>query len=187
MKRKIPMQLKLLIVAAVCCIGCGDDSGSAPKELQPAARKGSEVIFVGGVLTVDGVDFEFPCKLQKLTDVLGAPDRTSELANTIYTWDDLGFLAYCRPKQDDVHNVTIDFVTQEFDFSPQKGFSGRVTLKNGDVNSTTTTDGLIAAGLQQDEILPFHYSTDDGRYSIIAEVGNGMMQSVSISVSHDGE
>ncbi len=80
-------------------------------------------------VALNGTQVDFPVPSNELLSILGNPNRTSNLANKIYTWDRLGITAYAKGK--DPEMVTeVQLITQKepFPFSPKEEFSGTINL-----------------------------------------------------------
>src|SRR5262249_16268856 len=81
-----------------------------------------------------------------LTELLGPPSRTSELANTIDTWDDLGIYSYRKPGESLVTSINVAVSWGANDFSPHSRFAGSVHLPGGTIDLASTRDELRAIG-----------------------------------------
>lgn len=59
--------------------------------------------------------------------LLGKPDRISSLANTIWTYDDLGLYLYFNPQEQFIQ-VSIQYEHTDYDFSPKHTFTGKLKI-----------------------------------------------------------
>jgi cell wall assembly regulator SMI1 len=78
---------------------------------------------------INQVKLSFPLQLEKLMNVLGDYRHTSGLQNNIFTWDNLGILAY---SQDGIvaENITINLKQKDYQFSPKCIFNGLFLIEN---------------------------------------------------------
>lgn len=67
----------------------------------------------------------FPIPINILTDVLGASRHVTLEHNTVYTWDDLGLMAYSKNGQV-VEGIVLALQPQRYEFSPKQMFSGNI-------------------------------------------------------------
>jgi len=63
-----------------------------------------------------------------IEDILGTPDRISLKFNTIWTYDKLGIRVYIEPNSGKVTSISLDFVKEDYDFSPKNPFSGEMKI-----------------------------------------------------------
>src|SRR5262245_60861580 len=78
---------------AIFACGAGATKGEEAK-LKPADLK---IAINGNKFHLQGKDLDMPFELVELEKLLGESDRESKLLNWIYTWDELGLIAYCKP------------------------------------------------------------------------------------------
>ncbi|MEH6704750.1 MAG: hypothetical protein V7691_08130 [Galbibacter orientalis] len=78
---------------------------------------------------------EFPVSLDVLKDHLTKNYRTlKKKNNTIFTWDDLGILAYSKSGEL-IESIIIELQLETYDFSPKKAFSGIFHYNNQEIIS----------------------------------------------------
>jgi len=143
----------------------------------------NDIAFTNRVLTVHGATLALPTSLQSLTEIIGEPNRTSNKANIVYIWDDLGIVAYKNPAADKLHSIAVQFLNQGFDFSPNTNFTGKIILANGIVDSNSTVADLQSVGLDRDADLPFLYVSHQPPYTVIVEAPDSI-QGLSIDWSN---
>ncbi|MFD0861428.1 DUF6892 domain-containing protein [Sungkyunkwania multivorans] len=73
---------------------------------------------------------QFPIDIRVLENVLSAPKRAvKKKYNTIYTWDELGVLAYSKNGKA-IESLVLELKEENFDFSPQEIFKGAFFLND---------------------------------------------------------
>jgi len=77
-----------------------------------------------------------------LKDIFGNPDRITLKHNIIWTYDELGFMIYIKPKTLKILNITINFKKETYDFSPKEKFNGTLIIFGSAVTEYTTASGL---------------------------------------------
>lgn len=95
-----------------------------------------------------GKRIRLPVSVPTLKAVLGPPDRSVALANTIYTWDDLGITAYEKPGSGMVSSIAFNFRPESFEFSPASGFD-RLVLNGVTLTRSSKPADLAAAGCRE--------------------------------------
>jgi hypothetical protein len=171
----LPVLLGLMILALA---GCEMSS--------PPAKKVAAVPPPPGVTSMTAEGFSFggkqialPATIAQLKDVLGEPDRIVEKANRILVWDGRGIYAYCQPDRDEIHDISIAFKKQGFDFDPQNPFTGTVDVGGTLVSANTTLAELRSAGFTGDPDLSLEKQLGD-RF-VLAEV-DGTVVGLSYSL-----
>jgi hypothetical protein len=81
-----------------------------------------------GLVFIDGNRINRTTKLSEYQAILGKPDRTTALKNTIHTYDNLGIRLYQRPGEDTVLSISLDFAQSRYEFSPKIPFKGAFKL-----------------------------------------------------------
>ena len=75
--------------------------------------------------TINENPISFPIPFETLQQILGDLCRKKVTkSNTIYTWDDLGILAYSKDGKL-VETLSIDLILEKYKFSPKKNFQGK--------------------------------------------------------------
>lgn len=77
----------------------------------------------GGIF-IEGKPVTRNATLSDYEAILGKPDRTTHLKNTIYAYDELGILLYKKPEEASIISISIDFIKSDHAFSPKKLFKG---------------------------------------------------------------
>jgi hypothetical protein len=72
---------------------------------------------------------------------MGEPDRQSNSAK-IWTYDDFGMCIYFQSEKDIITEISINFTRHSYDFSPNKKFSGELSLFDVKINRETTLKEL---------------------------------------------
>ncbi|WP_299250750.1 hypothetical protein [uncultured Cytophaga sp.] len=84
---------------------------------------------------INNVSFTFPIEIEKLRSVLVEADRVNILKNnSIYTWDELGILAYSKDGNN-IESLCVEFQVKNYAFSPKNKFSGTFNLDNKEIRS----------------------------------------------------
>jgi len=94
---------------------------------------------------------EFPIRLDQLVSQIGKNQRESnKICNDVYTWDDIGLLAYCRSGQRLVHCLSIYTrnYSRESDYFPKSFHIGQITTPLIAISEDTTQDDLLDAGFK---------------------------------------
>jgi hypothetical protein len=119
----------------------------------PPAKKVAAVPPPPGVTSMTAEGFSFggkqvalPATTAQLKELLGEPDRIVEKVNRILVWDGRGIYAYCRTDRDEIHDISIAFKKQGFDFDPQNTFPGSVDVGGTTISGSTKLAELQAAG-----------------------------------------
>ncbi|GAA4237923.1 hypothetical protein GCM10022291_26400 [Postechiella marina] len=74
--------------------------------------------------SINDVPFSFPIEIKLLSKVLSATKRkTKTKYNTIYTWDELGILAYSKNGKS-IESLTLELKKEDFKFSSKNKFQG---------------------------------------------------------------
>jgi cell wall assembly regulator SMI1 len=92
-----------------------------------------EIQITDSSFLINQVTFRFPVLIKDLSAVLGEARKTVTKYNTIYTWDEAGFLIYSK---DDmfVGSLHIDLNLNKYAFSPRVAFTGSCRLNGIDAS-----------------------------------------------------
>ncbi|SFJ32060.1 DUF6892 domain-containing protein [Olleya namhaensis] len=83
---------------------------------------------------INAVSITFPVAINSLKDCLKANFRqTNTKNNTLFTWDDLGIIAYSE-NGELVDSLTLELEPEAYDFSPKSIFSGTFYFKDEDIS-----------------------------------------------------
>jgi cell wall assembly regulator SMI1 len=74
---------------------------------------------------INNIDFSFPIGIQSLKSCLGDCRSVKTQHNTIYIWDDFGFLAYSKNGQL-IESLMLNLQAKNYSFSPKRLFSGKI-------------------------------------------------------------
>jgi cell wall assembly regulator SMI1 len=74
---------------------------------------------------INNMDFSFPIEIQSLKNCLGNCRLVKTPHNTIYIWDDFGFLAYSKNGQL-IESLVLHLQAHNYKFSPKRLFSGKI-------------------------------------------------------------
>jgi cell wall assembly regulator SMI1 len=80
---------------------------------------------------INDVEFSFPINIIALKKLLGEPRNVSLKHNNVYTWDNLGLLAYSKDGTQ-VETLMLNLTLAEYQFSPTNVFSGQLLLNGED-------------------------------------------------------
>lgn len=82
---------------------------------------------------INGVSLGFPMGIESLKKIFNSNNRkTTAKYNTIYTWDDLGILAYSQDGKS-VDSLSILLELDDFKFNPKNSFSGKFSFNEEDI------------------------------------------------------
>lgn len=119
----------------------GNDSSSSSsvsEEVTPDAN--IEFALKNRTLFINGKQIASPWDLQTVIRAIGNYDRTSSLANTIYTYDSKGILIYESPNSSKVNEINIGWVKETYDFSAKATFSGVFMIDGVRYSDSSTID-----------------------------------------------
>lgn len=130
------------------------------------------IFFSSTGLQINATDITFPLTINTLETCLDANYRTiKKKSNTIFTWDELGILAYSK-NGNQIESFTLQFNLEHYDFIPQNIFTGifqfnnqdgieyyrshksqRVRLYDGDESGALISNEISASFLTDDDIV----------------------------------
>jgi len=89
---------------------------------------------------------KLPIAENSLRTILGNPDRTTNKANLISTWDKLGVIAYQSIAGEKFSEIAIilDVKQNKFDFTPAQAFSGNLFVDGAAVMASSTRSSINA-------------------------------------------
>ncbi len=118
--------------------------------------------------TINDTSLNFPIEIEILDEILLVPKRTvKKKHNTIYTWDDLGILAYSKNGQV-VESLLLELKKRDFDFSPKDIFKGQFYFDN-------------------EEVITYYKTNKDKRVKLFDGDSNGALVLNNISVWFDSD
>lgn len=118
--------------------------------------------------TINDSSLSFPIEIEILDKILLAPKRTAKKKhNTIYTWDDLGIIAYSKNGQV-VESLLLELKKGDFDFSPKDIFKGQFYFDN-------------------EEVITYYKTNKDKRVKLFDGDSNGALVLNNISVWFDSD
>ncbi|UII31908.1 SMI1/KNR4 family protein [Fulvivirga ulvae] len=83
---------------------------------------------------INGETLTFPVRVEQLKDLLGECRHFKAKYNNIFTWDDLGIVAYSKEgKMSEGLQVSLE--QQEYKFSPKQVFQGQLLFKGEEIIS----------------------------------------------------
>ena len=126
-----------------------------------------------------------------LFDILGQPDRTTGLANTISTWDDLGVTAYFDNTKGELGTLGIIWSPGQYELSPKRGYPGTLVLNGIEVTSETTIAQVNDAAKGQKFAKVFNdvqwqkceYKSTTDHVDLTAPSGGGGLALKALSIS----
>ena len=132
------------------------------------------IVFKDRQLILRGKTLLFPFRLAELVAILGPCDRQWKRENILSTWDQAGIVVYEEFPNAPVISLSLSFQAKDHPFSPTCPFSGTIRFGGVELSAQSICEDLIAAGLQQDGLLPFLYIADIDELEIIAEYRDGL-------------
>jgi hypothetical protein len=136
------------VVLVIC--GCDKPAPNSKTSKAPPPPPGSGVHITDAGISLDGKQLTLPATTAQLTEILGQPDRTLDLANKIFVWDQRGIYAYCKKDRDEIHDISFAFQKQDFDFAPSTNYAGSINVAGTPVSPATTDAELKQAGFTLD-------------------------------------
>lgn len=126
---------------------------------------------------LNGTEMSFPLEVQQLKALLGEARHVSKKYNHIYTWDNLGLLAYSKDGvvAEDLH---LDHITDYMDFSPAMVFTGAFTINGLDYRAYFDKYKQSARKVNK---LDEGGTLTIGDFDVYVDVENGIVKSFSIS------
>lgn len=115
-----------LLLGLLICSWAALASGAAPTNTVEVRR---------GTVFINGTRVSRTTRLAEYQKILGKPDRVTALQNIIHTYDTLGIRLYQPPGQENVVNISLDFMKQPFAFSPTNSFAGVFTVNGAALRS----------------------------------------------------
>ena len=88
-------------------------------------------------ILINGQSIELPVKKEKIFELLGQPTRVSNLANTIYTWDENGLFAYEGPESGQIFSFAICLNRFDAGHWPRSLFTGRLIIDEAPITKTS--------------------------------------------------
>lgn len=132
----------------------------------------STFTFAEGSLGLDGRSIPFPCPEDALFDLLGPPSRRESHGSLHAVWDELGVVSYVGrhgKRNDLVTSLTVHIQPRGAWFSPATCFRGDIVLPSGTLNPDSTPEDIRAAGLRTPMGLGDSWSSNLGRFVLLAE------------------
>ncbi|WP_298540897.1 hypothetical protein [uncultured Aquimarina sp.] len=82
--------------------------------------------------TINNVSIVLPIHIKRLEEILNSSLRSvTKKYNTIYTWDNLGILAYSK-NGEIVESLLLSLKAEDFDFSTKQSFKGQFNINSED-------------------------------------------------------
>lgn len=153
------MKLKLIFIAVICVLSSSFTNAQnieaittdgkkvilrPDKTWEYAQSKPINISFQNEEININNTKFTLPIEREKLFAILGQPSRRSPLANTIYTWDDTGVIAYEKPSQSIIFCLAfiLDNTTMDDVFTPKLPFKGNLIIDGARINSNSTLEEI---------------------------------------------
>jgi len=84
---------------------------------------------------INDTSLNFPIEIKVLENVLLVPNRSiKKKHNTIYTWDELGILAYSK-NGNTIDSLLLGLKKEDFDFSPKEIFTGKFYFEEEEITT----------------------------------------------------
>lgn len=104
-------------------------------------------------LFIDSHQIEKNSAPEVLRNVLGQPDRVTSKLSDIWTYDTLGLRIYIQNST--IRSVSLDFIKEDYDFSPKQTFSGVLKVFKTQITQNTSLNDIRAIDGLQFEDSPF--------------------------------
>ena len=125
---------------------------------------------------INGSAVTFPTDIQLLRQILGDCRHLAAKANHIYTWDELGLLAYAKDGTA-VEHILVCYEIEKYAFSPKQVFTGEFSINNTAIGTYYTANRSATRKLfQGDEGGALLF----GQTSIWFSLDDGNIQSIEI-------
>jgi hypothetical protein len=123
-------------------------------------------------------------KIQSETEIKIAQEKFGTLPSNIYTYDDDGILLYQKPDGNIINSITIDFIKQKYDFSPQKTYNQVLLFNTFQIDRNTSLFELKKIpGIIVDEGIYFTNSALLGKYRLSFEFTEAIYKNQLASMS----
>ncbi|MEZ5942256.1 MAG: hypothetical protein R3C18_12755 [Planctomycetaceae bacterium] len=154
----------------------GESSG------QLLGRKNTRYELSADAFVCRGKTISLPFDLDRLSEVLGPPDRTLNLANTIHVWDREGVYVYIGKEETNVKQVSFSIRAEDFEFTPEKQFAPDIIIPGGRVHKGSTRAYLAKLGYEEGYV-PSIMARDAGKHRIRVEFDDDTGAVVSVTFS----
>jgi hypothetical protein len=113
-----------------------------PSTINPTKLK---LVFANGTVTLNGRKLALPIERKELVGLLGKPSREVPAANILLIWDELGLLAYQRPKTQKIRSLQITLDQEAIQVRPNKLFAGQVQVEGATITARSTPESINRA------------------------------------------
>jgi len=96
-----------------------------------------------GEIRINGKYITKSSTLSDFKKILGEPDRTVNLKNTIHTYDELGVILYQKLGSNAITGITITYGGHRFKFSSNEYFSGKIFIGGDEVNEDYPKESIF--------------------------------------------
>jgi hypothetical protein len=125
-------------------------------------------------------------KIQSDTEIKNAKEKFGTLPSNIYTYDGDGILLYQKPNDNVINSIIIDFIKQEYDFSPQKTYNQVLLFNSFKIDRNTSLSELKKIpGIIIDDGIYFTNSGMLGKYKLAFEFTEATYKNQLASMSID--
>ncbi len=158
-------------------------------------------------LSINSINIPINSDINKINSIIGNPSKqkiqlSSDIEkirlkygthpNNIFTWDNYGILVYQNPENGEINSLSIDFIKQDYNFSPSQTFSGILLLDGVRIDQNTTLESLKKiAKLKINESNTNIYRAKYGNFIITIEISetnaNKKITSFSINTNSKTE
>ena len=116
-------------------------NAAPPPGPRPSAAN-LKIVIAEDAVTINGKAIPEKPLPAEMEAILGAPDRTLDLSNTLLVYDDLGLVLYVKPSIGRVTQLSIFYNRLDFDFMPANLYSGALSIYGQTVLKSPTINGL---------------------------------------------
>lgn len=123
-------------------------------------------------------------KIQSETEIKIAQEKFGTLPSNIYTYDLDGILLYQKPYGNTINSITIDFIKQKYDFSPQKTYNQVLLFNTFQIDRNTSLSELKKIpGIIIEDGIYFTNSALLGKYKLAFEFTEAIYKNQLASMS----
>ena len=129
--------LFIIAVIVLACFAHGQESA----RVQSA---GPIVEMKRSVFYLNKIPIKLPIAAAELEKIIGKPDRTTEIARKVATWDKLGITGYQKTNSDEYIEIgfILNVTDNAFDFTPASVFNGSFVIDGAKITAASTRNSV---------------------------------------------
>jgi len=128
------------------------------------AQEKVKISFKDKELKINAYTFQYPWSVAQMKEALGEPDRISNLANVLYTYDDEGLVFYQTTTDSLITEFHIIFEEGDFEHYPDYTFTGKLKFEKAKLKDNSSLDYLKEKLLDYNIQLSYSEEVYDGEF-----------------------